>query len=163
MSPASCQSYLLLLIYGAAVYFSQIGIDTFGHNWVSYNGIRFPKRNPLHSLPGILLWGLMFGLPFLFSCPYFTAGIVAGMIVHWLEDMVTEGGVYIRKKRIKLPFGIKYNDPVANRVAILVFMVLFASFLFHDIFNSFASSPVTAIYYVFVLIYSVFAFISVSV
>lgn len=161
LSPTSCQTYLTLLMYGIAVYLSQIGIDTFGHTWVSYRGIRFPKRNRLHSLPGIILWGFLFGLPFIISCPLYTIGLVVGMLIHWIEDMVTEGGVYIGKNRVKLPFRIRYDDPVANRVAILSFIVIFLILLFQDILNPSAVEPPASVYYLVALFYSVIAFFSV--
>lgn len=159
-TPTNCLSYVNLILYGLSVYFSQIGIDTFGHTWVTYHGVRFPRRNRLHSLPGILLWGLIFGSPFLLSCPYLTVGVVLGMILHWLEDLVTEGGVYIGKKRIRLPFRVRYDNKFVNKGTILLFMFLSLAY-FQLPPRILSESLYLQTYLLFALVYSLYAFLAV--
>jgi len=161
LAPPGCHSLLALLMYGAAVTLSQIGIDAFGHTWVTYKGERFPRRNLLHSLPGVVAWGLGFGAPFLLSCPLYTLGVVAGMLVHWAEDLVTEGGVYLGKSRVRLPFRVRYDDPLANRAAILAFTALFLLFLRDSALTLEGLGRPAGIYYLAVLVLSLLAFIAV--
>jgi len=160
LAPPECHTYLTLLLYGAAVFLSQVGIDAFGHTWVTVRGTRFPKRNLLHSLPGVVVWGFGFGAPFILSCPYYTLGVVAGMLVHWAEDLVTEGGAYLGKGRLRLPFRVRYDDPVANRLAIAALILLYLMS-----FGGLASFKVlegpAGVYQLAVLAYSVIAFIAV--
>jgi len=115
----------LAMLY-VAVIAGQHALDAFGHSWVTVRGKRFPRRNTLHSLPGVIAWGLLFGSPFAFNHPELTAAVVAGMIVHYLEDAVTEGGVYLWKRRRRLPFRIDYDNPVVNKATILAFLALTA-------------------------------------
>lgn len=115
---ANCD-YITMVMYGVAVYASQYMLDAVGHTWVTYRGHRYPKRNRLHSLPGVIGLGLAWGAPFAIrGCYSLVAGIVAGMLLHYVEDAVTESGVYIGKKRVKLPVRISYDNPFANMAAI---------------------------------------------
>lgn len=161
VAPPECHTWLTLLMYGAAVFLSQVGIDAFGHTWVTVRGARFPKRNLLHSLPGVVAWGLGLGAPFLFSCPLYTLGIVAGMLVHWAEDLVTEGGAYLWKARVRLPFRVRYDDPLANRAAIAALTLLYALVFGADLASFKALESPAGVYQLAALAYSVIAFILV--
>ena len=111
--------YVALAMYGVAVYASQHTLDMLGHTWVTYRGRRYPKRNRLHSLPGVVALGLLWGLPLAtHGCWQLVAGVVAGTLLHYLEDAVTEAGVYIGKKRVRLPVRISYDNPFANMLAV---------------------------------------------
>lgn len=159
-APLHCVSYINLALYGLAIYFSQIGIDMFGHTWVTYRGMRFPRRNRLHSLPGIMLWGMVFGSPFLLSCPHLSIGVLMGMFLHWLEDLVTEGGVYIGKKRIKLPFRVRYDNKFVNKGTIFIFMFLPLIYFQHPP-QILSESLYLTSYVLVVLAYSLYAFLVV--
>ena len=159
-TPTSCHTIINIAMYGAVIYISQFGIDTFGHTWVSYHGKRFPKRNKLHSLIGIIGWGFVFGIPFLLSCPLFTFAVVIGMIIHYFEDFLTEGGVYFGKRRIRTPLWIDYDNKIANKVTILSFLIP-VLFLFSSNLSTLFKEPIVFIYYISIIFFSVIAFFGV--
>lgn len=134
-------------------------LDQIGHSGMRYKDHVYPARNLYHSLPAVVLIGLATGTSF-----YLLLGIkdllwlfVSVMLLHWLEDLVTEGGVYVGKKRIRLPRGmrIKYNSVGANRVAILVFLVLALTYA-----NPLASATTFALFLLVATI-ATFAYITV--
>lgn len=111
----------LLAISGLSQYF----LDRIGHTIRTHGGVSYLARNAIHSLPGVTLLGLALGSPFLLWCPLYTLAVVIGMLLHLVEDMVTEGGVYLMgDRRRKLPVTFRYDDPLANRVAVLLAMIL---------------------------------------
>ena len=101
---------------------SNYSLDTFGHRWISIHGRMIPARNRLHSLLGVTLWGILFGIVFLVkgNIRLFTAVLIA-MYIHYLEDAVTEGGVYLSGKKRRLPIRVSYDNPLVNKFTILLF------------------------------------------
>jgi hypothetical protein len=148
-------NYILRLLIYYIVWALQTLIDGIGHNWNIIDGHRHPYRNRWHSLPSILGIGLSLGIPMgYYSGNYLVAAIpVVALLLHWLEDLVTESGVYVWKKRVRLPFRIRYNSRIVNRLTILVF---YAPLPFE--FN-FKGSVFDFIIFVLVTFYSIFAFL----
>lgn len=158
---SNCTEFTAIILYGIAVYFTQFALDTFGHTWVTYRGKRFPKRNALHSLPGIMGMGLVAGLPFTFSCPLLGLGIIVGLLVHWLEDLVTEGGVYLAGKRIRLPVRIEYDNVFINKLTILLFITLYFLTPTTTAVLSMEAPMILVVYNIMVIAYAVLAFLYV--
>lgn len=119
--------YIIRSVWFILAAITQCLIDSVGHSWVVVRRIRIPRRNRVHSLPVMLLMGL--GLGALFY--YFTGSqvllvaSVAITLIHWLEDLFTEGGVYLGKRRLRLPLSAKYDSALANRVALILLLPAF--------------------------------------
>jgi len=114
--------YVVYATFFAAVYASQYALDAVGHTVRTIHGRRVPVRNRLHSLPGVTAWGAAWGAPFIIrGCPALAAGLLAGLLLHYVEDMVTESGVYLLgRRRRKAPVTFSYDDPWVNAAAISV-------------------------------------------
>ena len=110
-------------------------IDDLGHE--ERAGI--PVRTPLtHTIPRSMLWGIASAFPFIFLSfyghifiRYLPALVTAGLVVgpsHMFLDVFTGRGIFIKKngkwKRFALAH-LKYNDPFANGLAILLGSVFF--------------------------------------
>lgn len=125
-APGFCSPWMLFLSFGLVVLSQQL-IDSIGHSEKKVGKFVYQARNRWHSLPGVILLGLLIGL-----VPAYLAGsllvlsvFVAPLLIHWLEDLVTEGGVYVlgSRRRIRLPWRVRYDNPWANRAATLTLFV----------------------------------------
>lgn len=114
-------------------------IDVAGHRWKNINGRSVPVRNKMHSVPALVMLSVALG-----ALPAYTTGSslvilvpLSATMLHWLEDLVTEGGVYIFKKRFRLPFRASYDSPRLNRATCVLFMVLLFIYAkpFDSLFN----------------------------
>ncbi len=105
----------------------QYVIDAVGHSQGRRRGVVYPRRNRIHSLPGVLTLSLMVSLPALpVTGDMFTAiaaGVAASAVLHWLEDLVTEGGVYVLGKRIRVG-GVPYDSHGVNLATKIVFLAM---------------------------------------
>ena len=137
----------LQLFYGAvASVLAQRLLDGVGHTTVCRRGRCYPARNRMHSLPAVAALGLLLSTPLLLAGvhPPYALAPLAALLLHYLEDMVTEGGVYLGEGRVKL-VGLRYDDPVANAAASLAFTIL--------LFAAPPGSPVAAAYWAASLAY----------
>jgi len=91
-----------------------------------------------HSIPGLYSLALVTSLPFLFVIPLSEfvvvfASSMASCLSHWVLDLLTFGGVYIRRRRVSLRL-FKYDDPSANLsfqvLGLLLFLYSLASLTF---------------------------------
>lgn len=142
---------LMIFIVGFLQYF----IDSIGHTWVKVGGRSFPARNKWHSLPGVLAISFAISMPLALVFGDYRIAIfpTASLLLHWLEDLVTEGGVYLGRKRIRLPFMISYDNAFVNRTAIAI-MYLWA-LTTYPIF----SGIYTFVVFTIITIYNVHAFL----
>lgn len=116
----------------------QLVLDQFGHRWKTIGDRRIPVRNKLHSLPAIILLTTLLGIPALVSNrPIVLIIPLSAGILHWLEDLVTEGGVYMLGRRIRLPLRIGYDNPSVNRTVVVLFLALLLMYTkpFSSLFN----------------------------
>ena len=118
------------LLYGALVsVVEQRLIDAVGHNIVCRRGRCYPARNKVHSLPAVVAIGLALSAPLLATgtpLPYALAPL-AGLILHWVEDLVTEGGVYLLGGRVRLG-GFSYDSHWVNSATLLSSIALLLLF-----------------------------------
>jgi len=113
-----------VLVYASAIAAGNVFLDALGHTWVSRRGRRVPVRNRLHSPLGVLLVSTIAAAPLLYEGEYRLAlGVYAALYLHLLEDMLTEGGVRIAGRRRRIAH-VSYDDPIANRLAVLSFIAL---------------------------------------
>jgi len=116
-----------VLVYATAVALQYL-LDGVGHTWVKVGSKSVPRRNALHSLPAVLLMGAVAGSAYyaILRLPELIPLYASVMLAHWLEDLVTEGGVYLFSRRVRLPgaFRVRYDSPVANRVAVALSLAL---------------------------------------
>ncbi|WP_338604902.1 DUF1286 domain-containing protein (plasmid) [Sulfolobus tengchongensis] len=124
-------------------------IDRLGHEMKRTKHGYLPVRSPLtHTVYRSIIWGIISVLPLLllyyvyhyhtyhyyyssyYSSTLILSTIAAGIIVgpsHMLLDSLTEEGIYTKKngkwRRVALAH-FRYNDPVANGIAILVGVIL---------------------------------------
>ena len=145
-----------ILVYVTAAALQYI-IDNIGHTWVRSGIYRFPKRNKLHSLPAMIAIGLGVGVAYAIATNLVEVLVFfpAVMLLHWLEDLVTEGGVYLYQKRIRLPFRVRYDNVLVNRGTILFFALLIVTLT-----NPF-ESPQTLFFFAVTLFALVQAFLTV--
>jgi len=135
-------SFTFRLYMFIAAYFFNYLIDIVGHSFREYNGRIYPARNKLHSLP--VMTGISIALysPTLYYYYFINRDIQMIWItllyafllalVHFVEDAVTEAGVYVGDRKVRLPVRIRYDDPYANGVAKFVFLGLLAiSFIYY--------------------------------
>lgn len=156
-----CTSPLTLLIYFLLVVLSNIALDVLGHSWVSYRGIPYPRRNKLHSLPGVLGLGLVFGLPVIIrGCTLLAVGVILGLLLHLAEDIVTEGGIPLfGGRRVKVRRrGWSYDSTEVNRGTIALFLLILV--LLWPYANAGPDLPIRATYYI-VIGYLLLSFVSV--
>jgi hypothetical protein len=112
-----------------------------GHvrSYSRYAGKVIPKRSWItHSVVIAPLWGALLGLAFSLPLDAFFrvnllfvmigAGIIAAYS-HLLLDSVTEGGVFLLKRRIALAH-YRYNNVAANIMAAIFGMMLFYAAVF---------------------------------
>lgn len=122
----------------------QYVVDTVGHRWRNVAGRSVPVRNLVHSLPVLLLLSCVLGLASVYALgsPLVLTIPVSSTVLHWLEDLVTEGGVYVFRKRVRLPVRFSYDNPFINRVVVALFAILLLSFAkpFASVFNFVLSS-----------------------
>lgn len=108
------------------VYTSNILLDMFGHSVGEYRGRLFIRRNGLHSPLGVAVFGLVITSPTYLVwggvvLDYIVIPTILGLYLHLLEDMVTESGIYLRGRRVG-SVGLDYDDPLANRLAVLLIL-----------------------------------------
>jgi len=123
-------SYYSLVFSFLISFLANTVIDGLGHE--KRAGI--PVRTPLtHTVPRSVVWGFIASFPFVFFffheynfVSYLPALVISGLIVgpsHMFLDVFTERGIYVKKngkwKRFALAH-LKYNDPFANGLAILL-------------------------------------------
>ena len=122
--PGYANHYILRAVLVAEAFILQYFIDALGHTVKKYNGRVYYARNRWHSLPAVVGMGLAAGLPLAVSTGVYVAAAapVLALLVHLLEDVVTEGGVYAGGRKVRLG-GVRYDSPIANRLAILAFFV----------------------------------------
>lgn len=82
---------------------------------------------------------------------------IAPMILHWFEDLITEGGVYLfnTSKRIRLSRRLKYDSAWLNRITIVICYI--PAVLYYPAFSSTSNFIVAS----FVGIYNAYAFLTV--
>lgn len=119
-------AYLARLYLISISVMQQYVIDAVGHKWKSVAGRSIPVRNRLHSLPALLLLSCALGLLAVYALgSLLVLGVpVSAALLHWLEDLLTEGGVYIFRKRVRLPVRFRYDSPLLNRATAVIFAVL---------------------------------------
>ena len=132
------QAYASSVVARASLYavyaLLQYVVDGVGHTWVRRGKRVYPRRNRLHSLPAMLAMAAAAGAPLYPALgPLALAVYAPAMLVHWAEDAVTEGGVYLWRRRVRLPFRVRYDDPLANRAAIAAAYAFSAAYV--DPFN----------------------------
>lgn len=138
-----------------SVWILQHLIDSVGHTWKTYGKIRYPARNRWHSLPALLAMGLALGMPISALVNDYRVSVIyiSVVVLHWIEDLFTESGVYFYKKRIKLPIRVSYDNVVINRATVLLFLGLIP--LYVDMF----SSKFVFLESMFVIFYGIYAFL----
>lgn len=134
-----------LVFAGAVSVLANALIDKLGHEMVWVEGKYLPRRTPLtHTWFRSILWGSLvtIGITFLayfalLSPNYYyyshsqlreliVLAIVYGILVgptHMLLDVFTERGIYVKKNGKWARYALahfKYNDPLANGLAIIV-------------------------------------------
>lgn len=102
-------------------------IDAIGHTRkVSRSGVVYEARNRWHSLPGVVALGTIIGAPLAYVTGSWLllALLIAPLVLHWLEDLVTESGIYLFSsgRRVRLPWRIPYNNVWANRLAVIALL-----------------------------------------
>ena len=116
-----------LFVYITSVILQYL-IDQIGHTGIRHGDHVYPARNLYHSLPVVILIGAGVGIPYylLLNVKELVYLFISVMLLHWLEDLVTEGGVYIWRKRVRLPRGmrIRYDSVRVNRLAILLLITV---------------------------------------
>jgi len=119
--PEYAQHILTRIAWYIIAVIIQYVIDAYGHTWIEWGKRIIPVRNRFHSLPAILALGLSVGLLVLSATHHkeHLLGSVGFTVSHWLEDAVTEAGVYIGRKRVRLPIRIPYDSVKANRITVL--------------------------------------------
>lgn len=112
----------------------QYAIDGVGHKYVKRRGVLVPARNRVHSLPVMIVLGVGSGAVFYGVLGWLAlAGGLAFTVLHYVEDLVTEGGVYLVGRRVRLPVRVTYDDTLVNRLAIVLAGLLLAEYPFlHD-------------------------------
>lgn len=147
-----------LVVYATAVVLQYL-IDSIGHTWRRYGRYTYPARNRYHSLPAMILIGGGVGAVYsaITGVWALTAITTSVMLLHWVEDLVTEGGVYLFGRRVRLPwrFRIRYDNGIANRTAIL--LVFLPDVLLCNPF----SSLFTFILFMIVALVSAYVFLAV--
>lgn len=117
----------------------QYMVDAVGHRWKSFGWRRVPVRNVVHSLPVLLLFSVAIGVApaYMLGSHLLLAVPVSAALLHWAEDLVTEGGVYVFRRRLRLPLRISYDNPLVNRATVVAFAVIMFMFAkpFDSIFN----------------------------
>jgi len=104
----------------------QMLIDAGGHEVGMYKGRAYFRRTPItHSLPAVFGIGLALGLPLavITGIKYMPHYFVSQLLKHWLEDLVTEGGVYIVRRRVRLA-SVSYRSAALNRLTIVTTLIL---------------------------------------
>ena len=154
-NPHYRDAYIARIIILASAWLYQYLIDNIGHTWKTYGRIRYPARNKWHSLPMLALLASLMGIPASILLRDYRVEILylAIVVLHWLEDLVTESGVYFYKKRIRLPIRISYNNTWINRLTIVFFALLAVYYV------DFFESKFQFIISMLVMLYNVFAFL----
>jgi len=144
-----------VIVYATSVVLQYL-IDQIGHTWKKYGKHAYPARNKYHSLPAMLGLGGVIGLLY-----YLVTGVeelvvlfASVMLLHWVEDLVTESGVYLFGRRIRLPFRVRYDNGAVNRVAILVLIV--AATIYTNPFHSI----ITFVFYMMIVVVSAYSFLT---
>jgi len=111
--------WLAAVIAGIVV---NVLIDVFGHEqrlWAP------PRRTRLtHSIPGTVLVSLAVAAPFIAASlvgdplGLALASVAAGLS-HWLSDLITPAGVYLVRRRVRVPLA-RYDNPIVNALLSLV-------------------------------------------
>lgn len=148
--------YLLRLMLFVVAFLLQYFIDTVGHTVKRYKDRTYYTRNKWHSLPAVLALGIAVGIPFAILSGIYIVALapVLALLIHLLEDFITEGGVYIGKRKMRVA-KIKYDNPLINRLAIIVLLI--PAFIYFPIMeNSFNFILASAVY-----LYSAYALLTV--
>ena len=113
--PPPAAAYALL-----AAVIGNLALDELGHTTRCYRGRCYPARNRLHSLPAVATLGLLLSMPLLGAgvAPPAALTPLVSLLIHWVEDLVTERGVYLAGRRVVL-LGVRYDSPAANTAAVL--------------------------------------------
>jgi len=133
----------------------QVLMDGVGHEVSSYHGKSYIARTPrTHSLLGIAGLTLAIGLPLalITQIEYMIYFVLSQLLLHWLEDLPTEGGVYLLFHRVRLG-SISYNNIVLNRMTIL--LIFAVGVLYTNPFRDIT----TLIFFLIVLTVSSYAFL----
>ena len=154
--PGYAGHYVLRAMLVAEALVLQYLVDAVGHTVRRRNGRVYYARNRWHSLPAAVGMGLGAGLPLAILSGVYAAAAspVLALLVHLAEDVVTEGGVYVGGRRVRLG-GVRYDSPLANRLAILALLV--PAVLVYPAF----SSAFNTILATFVYLYSLHALLTV--
>jgi len=117
-----------------------------------------PVRNRVHSLPGVIALGALFGAYVGVTVSWKVAyAPLLALLLHYVEDLVTEGGVYLFGKRVRLG-GISYDNLIANRLTVAAFFA--AALAATDPLPSPFENPLTFSLYLLVLLYNVSALLA---
>lgn len=120
------EAYMTRVYLLAAAVLVQHLVDSYGHTWSKLGTRVVPRRTVVHSLPAMLAIAVLIGAPpaYIEGSPLILLIPLSATMLHWIEDLVTEGGVYLLKKRVRLPFYVSYDNGLANRLTMVLFMVL---------------------------------------
>lgn len=148
-SVESYSSNLLIRFFVIAVsVILQYIIDITGHKWKNIGGRSVPVRNMLHSIITLVAMSIIvgFGPAYITKTSRVILVPLSATLLHWAEDLVTEGGVYVFNTRIRLPFRVSYDNPGVNRVTVFLFMIVLAMYAkpFESLFNFVMSSIAVA-------------------
>jgi len=145
-----------IVIYAVAPII-QLLIDAGGHEVGTYRGKAYYVRTPLtHSIVAVLGIGLALGIPLsiITGIKYMPHYFVSLLFLHWLEDLVTEGGVYIVRHRMRLA-SISYKSSIVNRATIILSIAL------ATIYTKPFTDIITFTFFSIVAIYSSYAFLRI--
>ena len=158
-NPAYKGSWITRIIVFATAVILQYFIDEIGHTWKRYGNFSYPARNKYHSLPTMVSIGAGIGVAYyiITDVPELIGLFSSVMLLHWAEDLVTEGGVYLLGRKIRLPkaLRVKYDNSLVNRATLLV--VFAPIILFANPFISLFSF----VLFMFVALWNVYAFLAV--
>jgi len=156
-----CGNYAQNMLLRIAVYvfapMIQVLMDAGGHEVGTYRGKTYYRRTPAtHSLPAVFGIGLALGLPLAFvtGIRYMVHYFVSQLLLHWLEDLVTEGGVYIVRRRVRIA-SLSYRNALANRTTITLAVALTL------LFTNPLADVITFTYFMAATTYAVYAFLKV--
>jgi len=145
-----------IIIYAVAPII-QLLVDAGGHEVGVYRRRAYYVRTPrTHSIPAVVGIGLALGIPLamITGIKYMPHYFVSLLFLHWLEDLVTEGGVYIVWHRVRLAT-ISYRSSILNRLTIAFVLALAV------IYTKPFTDVVTFTFFIIVVAYSSYAFLNI--
>ena len=148
-----------LLIAGLIGMVNQVLIDSIGHETrMGKRGVIY-RRNRWHSIPGIVLLSFITVVPTIFMDQsgflHILFSSLSASFIHYVEDLVTEGGVFIGGSRKRIG-GVPYDDPLVNIAVKVMFTLLFLFVMFVDVLNSFVIETDRLLVYTILLVIILF-------